>query len=311
MRYTLHVTPRKLIVVVGPTAVGKSDLAVTLAKMFNGEVISADSRQVYRGMDIGSGKVTRRERKGIPHQLLDVADPRRTFTVTRYRTLATRALRDAWRRGRLPILCGGTGFYIQALVDGTVIPEVKPNRPLRRRLERETSDELYERLQRLDRERAKAIDRKNPRRLVRAIEIAHALGRVPPKAAHPLAADTLWIGVRREPEELKKLIRARLVRRLRRGMVAEIKRLRRPPTGGGVSWSRLENFGLEYRWIARFLQRKVTRTEMLETLTRDIYRYAKRQMTWFKPNPRIHWIKKTAEAVRLAGAFVRDAEKGR
>jgi tRNA dimethylallyltransferase len=136
----------RLVVVLGPTSSGKSDLAVIIAKKFNGEVISADSRQVYTGMDIGTGKVTKKEMAGIPHHLLDVADPKKRYSVSRFKRDANRAISDIVKRGKLPILCGGTGFYIQAIVDGLILPEVKPDKKLRKELETCSTKELFSQL---------------------------------------------------------------------------------------------------------------------------------------------------------------------
>ena len=151
----------KLIVILGQTATGKSGLAIKLAKKFSGEIISADSRQVYKGMDIGTGKVTKKEMKGVPHYLLGVASPKRYFTVIQYKKLAMRAINKILKKGKLPILCGGTGFYIQAVVDGIVIPEVSPDWKLRKKLEKKSKKELFKILKELDSKRAKTIDKNN------------------------------------------------------------------------------------------------------------------------------------------------------
>ncbi len=166
----------KILIILGPTASGKSDLAVDLARKFNGEVISADSRQVYKGLDIGSGKITRKEMKGVPHYLLDVVYPRTIFTVTKFQKLAQKQIKDILKRNKLPIICGGTGFYIQSLVDGIIFPEVKPDLVLRSKLETKTLEELILILDKLNPVRLKTIDFKNSRRLIRAIEIADSLG---------------------------------------------------------------------------------------------------------------------------------------
>ncbi|MCC6290472.1 tRNA (adenosine(37)-N6)-dimethylallyltransferase MiaA [Candidatus Nomurabacteria bacterium] len=163
---------KQVLVIVGPTASGKSALAVQLAKKFDGEIISADSRQVYRGLDIGSGKITEKEKRGIPHHLLDIASPKRIFTVARYQKLAKQKIAEIIGRGKLPIICGGTGFYIQAIVDDLALPKVKPDSRLRKSLAQKTVPELFKMLQKLDSNRARKIDRNNPRRLIRAIEIA-------------------------------------------------------------------------------------------------------------------------------------------
>lgn len=322
----------KLAVILGPTASGKSDLAVRLAKKFNGEIISADSRQVYKGLDIGSGKITKKEMRGVPHHLLDVANPKRKFTVAQYQKLALRAIRKIQRRSNLPFLVGGSGFYIQSVVDNLKIPEVKPNWKLRRKLEKKPARELFLMLKKLDPRRAKTIDSKNPRRLVRAIEIAitHqvARGRVsgdlalrkPPRGRvsgiSGISGDftVLQIGIKRLPKELKKAIYKRLLKRLNPpiggGMIEEVRNLHR----NGLSWKRLEELGLEYRLIARLLryaeqakhsgqaqrlQSKLTYKEMIDKLEKEIWRFSKRQMTWFKRDKRIKWIKSQKEAEKL------------
>ena len=276
----------KLIVIVGPNASGKSDLAVKLAKKFNGEVVSADSRQVYKGMDIGTGKIIKEEMQGIPHHLLDIASPKRRFSVAQFQKKAIETIKKIQKKGKLPILCGGTGFYIQSVVDGIVIPEVKPDWALRKKLEKKTCEQLYQQLKKLDPRRAKTIDRKNKRRLIRAIEIVLKTKKRVPPLKNRVMFDTLIIGIKRDKEELKKRIRKRLLRRLKEGMIEEVKSLHK----SGVSWKRLEELGLEYRYIAFYLQGKLDYKEMVSQLQKAIENYAKRQMTWFKRDKRILWI---------------------
>src|SRR3989344_8420044 len=273
----------KVLVVCGPTAVGKSDIAVQLAKRFKGEVVSADSRQVYKGLHTVSGKICTREMRGVRHWLLDVANPKRKFSVTQYVTLAKRAIANILSRGKLPIVCGGTGFYIQALVEGIVLPDVQPNAKLRAKLAKKSARELLKMLRKLDPRRAKEIDKNNKRRVIRAIEIAKALGKVPRVIAEaPYRA--LYIGITLPKEELHKRITVRLFARMKAGMVREVKRLHRQ----GISWKRMEELGLEYRYLARYLQGKLTRAETIRQLNTEIWHYAKRQMTWFKRNKKVH-----------------------
>lgn len=278
-------TKPKILVIVGPTASGKSALGVKLAKQKNGEIVSADSRQVYRGMNIGSGKITKREMKSIPHHLLDVVDPKKTFSVAQYQKLAHQAIADILNRGKLPIVVGGTGFYIQSIVDNIILPEVPPNPTLRKKLAKLSTLELYTILAELDGKRAKTIDKENPARLIRAIEIATALGKVPKVKSKPLYEVEI-IGINPNEKTLKQKIHTRLLTRLKSGMIAEVKKLH----AGGLSWKKLEAFGLEYRYVAQFLQNKLTKTEMIATLETAIFQYAKRQMTWFKRDKRIKWI---------------------
>jgi len=291
----------KLITILGPTASGKSELAVRLAQKFNGEIISADSRQVYKGMDIGTGKVRKKEMKGIPHYLLDVANPKRRFTVAQYRKLAVNAINKIFKKRKLPILCGGTGFYIQAIVDGIIIPEVPPDWRLRKKLEKKSVKELYHILKKLDPRRAKTIEKDNPRRLIRAIEVVMKTKKpVPVLKINPLPYPVLIIGIKKEKKELSSLIKRRLLKRLRKGMIAEVKRLK----NSGLSWKRLEEFGLEYRYIAQYLQRKIKYNEMLEKIQKESEQFAKRQMTWFKRDKRIKWIKKQPKAEKLVKEFL-------
>ena len=290
----------KLVVIVGPNASGKSDLAVKLAKRFNGEVVSADSRQVYKGMDIGTGKITKEEMQGIPHHLLDVASPKRRFSVVQYQKKAIEVIKKIQRKGKLPILCGGTGFYVQAVVDGLVFPKVKPDWRFRKKLEQKSAKELYEYLKKLDPERAKTIEKDNKRRLIRAIEIVLKTGKPVPKLQKQKLFDVLMIGIKRNKKELKERIRKRLKKRLKQGMIEEVKKLKE----SGLSWKRLEEFGLEYRWIARYLQGKIDYQEMIEKLQKDIEDFAKRQMTWFKRDKRICWIQNYKEAEKLVRKFL-------
>jgi len=292
----------KLIIVLGPTASGKSDLAVKLAKKFCGEVISADSRQVYKGMDIGTGKVTKKEMKGVPHHLLDVVSPKTRFTVAQYRKFALKAMNKIFEKGKVPILCGGSGFYIQAVVDGLLIPEVRPDWKLRKNLEKKSIKELYKILKKLDPKRARTIEKQNPRRLIRAIEIAKKLGCVPVLKKESLPYPVLFIGIEKEKKELSFLIKKRLLRRLKKGMIAEVKKLKK----SGVSWKKLEEFGLEYRYIAQYLQKKISYNEMIEKIQQESEHFAGRQMTWWKSNKKIKWIKKQLEAEKLVKKFLKN-----
>jgi tRNA dimethylallyltransferase len=274
----------KILVILGPTASGKTAYSVKLAKKVGGEIISADSRQVYKGLDLGTGKVTKKEMTGIKHYLLDVADPRWKFTVHDYVKLAEKAIEEIDSRGKVPIICGGTGFYIQALVDGLIIPEVPPNTLLRRKLERMSIAEMLPVLKKLDAKRYEAIDKNNPCRIIRAIEIATALGKVPALKS-VFKYDPEFIGIALPKEILRENIHKRLLARIKAGMINEVRKLH----ANGLTWKRMEELGLEYRFIARFLQDKITKEEMVEQLEIAINQYAKRQMTWFKRDKRIAW----------------------
>lgn len=283
----------QIIVVLGPTATGKSALAVKLARVLKGEIISADSRQVYKGLDIGSGKITPAEMKGVPHHLLDVASPksRNKFTVAQFQKMGQKIVQEIIERGNVPIICGGSAFYIQALVDGITLPEVLPNPKLRARLEKMPLKKLQAMLKKLDPRRFAEIDQDNPVRLIRAIEIATELGKVPAlkksseKSEHS-PYNPLFIGLNLSADELHKKIKKRLDSRLQDGMINEVAQLHKD----GVTWKRLESFGLEYRAIAEFLQKKISAEEMSDKIETETRQFAKRQMTWFKKDRRIKWF---------------------
>lgn len=278
---------QKVIVILGQTATGKSDLAVRIARKIGGEVVSADSRQVYRGLNIGSGKITKKEMRGIPHHLLDVANPKRKFTVAQYQKLANKAIREILSRGKTPIVCGGTGMYIDAITKGVIFPNVAPNPALRKKLEKKKVTELFIMLKKLDPVRAGNIDAKNKVRLVRAIEIAETLGKIPSLSVRKPEYEFQKIGLRLPPEKLKRKIEARLFKRVKMGMISEVKKLRE----SGLSWKRLEELGLEYRYAAWYLQKKMSKEEMLKALKNEIYHFAKRQTQWFKRDKEIRWRK--------------------
>jgi len=290
---------KKLIVILGPTASGKTDLSVKLARKFNGEIVSADSRQVYKGLDIGSGKITKEEMKNIPHYLLDVVSPKRKFSAATYKELAERAINKILKKKKVPFLVGGSPFYIFSVVEGWSFPQLKPDWKLRKKLEKKTNEELLSILKKIDKERAETVDKKNKRRIIRAIEIAKTLKKVPKLKKNP-RFECLLVGIKKTREELKKLIRKRIVKRLKQGMIEEVENLHRE----GLSWKRLEELGLEYRWISRYLQGKITKKEMIENLQKDTEKFAKRQMTWFKANKKIYWIKNRKEAEKLIKGFL-------
>jgi len=276
----------KVIVIVGPTASGKSSLSVRLAKKIKGEIISADSRQVYKGLNLGTGKITTKEMDGVPHYLLSVANPKRQFSVAEYKNLANVALRDIVTRKKYPIIVGGTGFYIDTLLGDITLPLVPPNLKLRKRLDKMGAQELFLLLKKLDPRRAKTIDNKNKVRLIRAIEIAKKLGRVPKQINKPKDFDVLYIGLCLPDTTLRRYIHQRLLKRVKDGMITEVKTLHK----NGLSWKRMEELGLEYKFLALYLQNKVPKKEMLKDLETAIWQYSRRQMTWFKRNKEIRWF---------------------
>lgn len=277
---------KKVVVILGPTATGKSDLAVKLAKKINGEIISADSRQVYKGLDIGTGKITEKEMQNVPHYLLDVASPRNRFSVSKYKILAEKKIDNIIKRKKVPIICGGTGFYIDAVVNNVIFPDVEPDYTLRKTLERKTTYDLYRELYKIDRSRALHIDKNNRVRLIRAIEIAKKIGRVPKLNKQKNKYVFIKVGLFLPKESLQKKVYKRLIKRLNDGMITEVKKLH----DRGLSYKRMEELGLEYRFLALYLQGKLTKEEMIEKLNIEIRKYAKRQSTWFKRDKEIHWF---------------------
>ena len=276
---------KPVIIICGPTATGKSALAVEIAKLVHGEIISADSRQVYKGLDIGSAKITQAEMEGIPHHLIDVTDPNTVFTVADFQKLTQEKIADIHTRGKIPILCGGTGMYIDAVIYNTTFPEVTANPKLRKELEKHSAEELFEQLQNLDPDRAAEIDSHNPVRLIRAIEIATALGSVPKMKQMDSLYETLFIGLELPKETLQERIIARIKNRIP-ALFDEIKKL----NNSGISYERLYSFGLEYRYGSQYIQDKITLNEFSELLSTKTWQFAKRQMTWFKRNSEINWF---------------------
>jgi tRNA dimethylallyltransferase len=265
---------KKVIVILGQTATGKSSLAVKIAKKFNGEIISADSRQVYKHLNIGTGKVTKREMRGIFHHLIDIVHPKDKFTVAQYKTLAENKVREIIARDKLPIICGGTGFYIDAITKGLIYPEVPPNNKLRKILEDKSAPELFKILQKLDKDRAKNIDIHNKVRLIRAIEIAKFLGKVPKIKRIKIKYKFIQIGLKMTEIELKKNINKRVDIMFKAGLLKEIKKLKKL----GITDKRLQEFGFEYN-------NPTKESVKLKTL-----QYAKRQNTYFKRDKDIKYF---------------------
>lgn len=277
----------KIIVILGQTATGKSGFAVEVAKKINGEIISADSRQVYKGMDLGTGKVTKKEMGGIPHFMLDIISPKnKTFSAGQFQKMAKQKIKEILDKKNIPIICGGTGYYIDSLINSLPFPEVLPNKKLRKELEGESTTELFEILKKIDKNRAKNIDAKNKVRLIRAIEIAQELGQVPKLKKTKKEFETIKIGLAFPDNELKRRIYERLIKRIKKGMIKEVEKLHE----SGVSWKKLESFGLEYRYVSFYLQKKMTKEEMIEKLFSAIWHFAKRQKTWWKKDKEIIWI---------------------
>lgn len=323
-----------LICVVGPTASGKSELAVALAKKYNGEIISADSRQIYKGLDIGSGKVegkwqtvTDRNKVGvknpkqsskktevfvyktIPHYLIDEASPSAQYSAAKFQRRARATISDILNRGKLPIICGGTGHWIDAVVYDTNFPKVKPDKSIRAMLSQLSKEEMHTMLQKIDRRRAAEIDKNNPHRLMRALEIVLTTGQPIPEQTNQSYYKNLrvlWLGLNPDMKVLEKNIAKRLKARLKIGMLKEVKNLHSPikkPSvkyTRGLSWKKLESFGLEYKYCALYLENKISEQELEQSIQIASRQYAKRQLTWWKRNKEIVWTTTEPKALALA-----------
>lgn len=274
----VHHIMKKIIVVAGPTASGKSDFAVDLALKVDGEVISADSRQVYRGLDIGTGKITKEEMRGIPHHMLDVVAVGEEFSVAEYAQRARPILEDILSRGKVPIICGGTGQYIDALIYDMRLPPVPPLFALRKALEQEAADDLFKMLLERDPERASTIDPHNKVRLVRALEIVSRLGTVPRLHEPTLLYDVEFYLLAPTRELLRERISKRLDKRLAVGMIDEVKLV----MDKGYHSDAMKRFGLEYMIIGQFLEGRISEAKMKEEIITKSMQYAKRQDTWNK-----------------------------
>ncbi|GLV74033.1 tRNA (adenosine(37)-N6)-dimethylallyltransferase MiaA [Streptomyces hygroscopicus] len=297
--------PPRVIAVVGPTAAGKSDLGVALARHLDGEVVNADSMQLYRGMDIGTAKLTEDERQGVPHRLLDIWDVTRTASVAEYQRLARAEMDRLLAEGRTPVLVGGSGLYIRGAIDALEFPGTDP--AVRARLEAELEEQgpgaLHARLAAADPEAARAILPSNGRRVVRALEVIEITGR--PFTAnlpgHEAVYDTLQIGVDVERPELDERIALRVDRMWDAGLVEEVCRLE----DAGLRSGRTASRALGYQQVLAALAGECTEEEAKAETVRATKRFARRQDSWFRRDPRVHWLSGAADRRRelLASAL--------
>jgi len=297
---------KKLIVILGPTASGKSELALKLAKELNAEIVSADSRQIYKGMDIGTAKSAKKERKIIKHYLIDIKKPNQLYTVWEYKRNAIEAINQIIKRDKVPFLVGGTGLYIKAIVDNLEIPKVKPDWKLRKSLELKIKTQglksLYDELIKIDPEAAYIVDSQNPRRIIRALEVAI-------KTKKPFSQqrkkgkslfDVLEIGLSVSEEKLKEKIEKRVDKMVKMGLVKEVKNLIK------IYDKNLSTFdAIGYREIVDYLNKKKSLTEAIKEIKKNTWHFAKRQMTWFKCDKQIHWIKSQGQAEKLVKDFLK------
>ena len=289
----------KLIVILGPTASGKSSLAIKLAAKFKGEIMNADSRQVYREMNIGTGKTDSFSSK-IPHHLLDVVSPDKPFSLAQYQRLAFRAIDDVLRREKVPIICGGTGLYIRAIVDNLDIPRVKPNIKLRQKLEKQTIAKLFSQLIKLDPKTAKIIDQYNKRRLVRALEVVltKQTSFTDLQKTKKPRYEVLQIGIKTDRVILRQRIEKRFNQMIKNGLIDETKKLLKKYPINLPSMS-----GIGYLEISQYLAGEIPFQEAVNRAVARTYQYSKRQMTWFKKDERIKWIDSLRDAIKYSAIF--------
>jgi tRNA dimethylallyltransferase len=282
-----------VIAIVGPTAVGKSELALHLAQYFPIEIISADSRQVYRYMDIGTNKPSPAERASVPHHVIDVVAPDEDFSLAMYYQLALEALKAIQQKGKLPLLVGGSGLYVWSLIEGWKIPQVPPDQKQRRQLEaraeQEGSQSLYQELQDIDPMAAEKINPSNIRRIIRALEIYRTTGQHPSKLQRKEVPGfpILIIGLTQERNELYRSIDKRVDKMIQRGLVAEVEQLLKK----GYSPSLPSMSGIGYKQIGQFLRGEMTLPEAIDKIKYETHRLARHQYAWFRlSDSRIHWF---------------------
>ena len=291
---------KKVIFITGATASGKSEIAIWLALKINGEIINADSRQVYKYLNIGSGKISEKEKKIVKHHLLDIAHPKRNYSLGKWLKDVDEVIKKIYRKNKIPIICGGTILYLKALKEGWVLPNVKPNYKLRKELEKFSADKLYEILLKLDPERAKTIQKENKRRLIRAIEIATFLGRVPSLKKEP-KYEILVVAPYVDFKRLERKIYKRLTKRVK-GIIQEIKKLRKL----GLSFERIISFGLEYRWFGKYVKGEVDLKTAIEKCYKDIRRFAKKQINELKKLNYVYWFKNKKELLKIVKDFLKN-----
>jgi tRNA dimethylallyltransferase len=278
-----------LLVIAGPTAAGKTALSLALAARFDGEIVSADSRLFYRGMDIGTAKPSASERAAVPHHLIDIRDPDETVTLGEYQQLAYEAVAAVRQRGRLPLLVGGTGQYVRAVIEGWGIPRVPPQRRLRAALERLGARELYRWLRQLDAAAARKIHPNNVRRVIRALEVTLVSGRPISELQRrrPLPYDTLIVGLDADRESLYQRIDDRVDAMMAAGLLAEVQTLH----AAGYSWRLPAMSGLGYQQLGQYLRGELALEEAVERIKYETHRFVRQQYTWFRPDdPQIHWF---------------------
>lgn len=303
---------KRVVAIVGPTAVGKSDLALSLAQAFEGEIVNADSRQAYRWMDIGTAKPSLEERASVPHHLIDIIEPTETFSLATFQPLAYEAIEDIIQRGRLPLLVGGSGLYVWSILEGWQIPQVPPDQTLRHRLEEEAAASgaysLYQRLLEIDPASAKRIDPRNVRRVIRALEVYEAtnipFSQLQKKEAPPF--DVLVLGLTSQRSKLYNRIDNRVEKMIKQGLVEEVKVLVK--RGYGFHLPAMSSVG--YRQIGRLIRGEIDLATAVQQIKFETHRFARHQYAWFRlKDPRIRWLDTEGDIETKASRLIREEMK--
>ena len=307
----------KLIVILGPTASGKTELAIKLAQKFNGEIVNADSRQIYKEMDIGTGKIEigklgnweiKRNNIqysifNIPIHLIDIVNPDQEFSLAKYKKLAVKTIKNIQQQNKIPFLVGGTGLYISAIIDNLKIPKAPPNGKIREELNKLSAKQLFSKLKKTDSRSAKIIGENNKRKLIRALEVYEITGK--PFSAQQIKGkplfDVLQIGIKTDREKLYKKIDQRVDEMVKMGLIKEVKDLAKK-----YSFDLPAMSGIGYREIGLYLQNKTTLEEAAQRMKFRTHQYARRQMTWFRRDERIRWIESYEKAEKLILEFLKN-----
>ncbi len=323
-------TLKPLIVVLGPTSSGKTETGLRLAKQYNGEIVNADSRQIYREMDIGTGKINieywskgfspkglatemnstiglkpllQYSMLNIPIHLINIKNPNQKFSLSQYKKLAIKTIKDIHKRGKIPILVGGTGLYISAIVDNLEIPKAAPNKKIRQKLEKHTEKYLFKKLKKIDLKSAKIIGETNKRKLIRALEVCEITGK--PFSSQQIKGEPLFnilqIGIKTDREKLYKKIDERVDEMIRIGLIKETKKLSKKYSFNLPSMS-----GIGYFEIGQYLKNKITLDDAVQKIKYRTHQYARRQMTWFKRDERIEWVENYREAEKFLSVIARN-----
>ena len=305
-------TNNKLIVILGPTASGKTKLSISLAKRFSGEIINADSRIFYKELNIGTDKPIKTKNKkqkakeyivnGVPHHLIDILKPNQKFSIAEYQKLAKEKIKEIQNRKRIPFLVGGSPLYLESVIYNYEIPKIPPDFKFRKKLEKKSLKNLVSKLLKLDPDTEGAVDLKNKRRVIRALEILSKVSKGPSLAnlAKKLPKNILLLGLKTERETLYQKINKRVSEMLKKGLEKEVKRVVKKYGSDAPALS-----GIGYRQIVKYLKGEITKEEAIELVKRDSRRFAKRQFTWFKRDRNIKWISTPKEAVSKIKIFLK------